>query len=146
MFESSAEFKTVVVVDIVDLFLALFVPAAQVGDFFTQVECTQEETNSEPSGNQSGGVGVLSGIGVPNLSLGKSQGLSGINTGRSHNNRLDVFVIPAVDFPGADLFSFITFANHLANLVVTFIWVLVQICFRVPNPKPEAKEHHNTDE
>jgi hypothetical protein len=86
LFKSSTEFKTVVVVDIVDLFLALFVPAAQVGDFFTQVECTQEETNHEPSSNQCGGVGVLSGISVPNLVLGKSQGFSGVNTRRSHNN------------------------------------------------------------
>jgi hypothetical protein len=69
LLESSTEFKSVIVVDIVDFVLALLVPAAQVGDLFSQVEGAEEEPEHEPSKGQGSSIDVLSFVGIPNLSL-----------------------------------------------------------------------------
>jgi len=70
---------------IIDLVLALFVPAAQVSDFFAQIEGAKEEANHEPSCRQSGGIGVLSLVSIPNLVLTNSKAFSRVDTWRSHD-------------------------------------------------------------
>lgn len=132
LLESSAEFESVVVVDIVDLVLWFFVPADQVSDFFAQVHGTEEEAEHEPSGDQCSCVDVLSAIGIPDWSLFESQGFGGVDTMGCHDNRFDVLVVPALN-----VFVFIAcgasiFVRESAN---TSVFFLVQACLGVPEPK-----------
>jgi len=140
LLESSTEFESVVVLDIVDLVLALFVPAAQVGDLLAQVEGTEEEANHEPSGGQCSGINVLGLVGIPNLALTDGHAFSRVVAGRSHNYGFVELVVPAVNCMRASRFVIDIKANWGR------VFFSVQDGLGVCNPQVEAEAHHDADE